>query len=135
MHGEHRIHILIPTAYVDDNALSYAKQIAKPNKFLIGDITGWIRNNWNQRPPEHIYKFLGWVYVADCLLRWIDRAGTILDSGDIIAGIITAITTLNSPDISTWVAKNAVMIGVIGYLIWPTITRLLTAIHKLLFER
>ena len=73
---------------------------------------------------------IGVAFAADFLLRQVDRAGRVLDSGEIITGMITAMNTSNTTDMAGWAAMNAVIIGIVGYLICPAVKRGLSAIHK-----
>ena len=135
MHVAYTMQPPIPLAYVDDNALSYAKQIVKTNMGFTSTVIGRIRDVWNRRPPERIRNLLIYGFAIDCLRRWIDRAGLVLDSGDIIKGMATATTTWKNGDIIEWMVTNFVIMGVAGYLIWPATKGLLVAIHKWATER
>lgn len=135
MYHQLRVHQLVPLAYVDDTARPYAKQIAKTNIASIGSLIGRIRNIWHPAPPERIYKLMVYVCAADCLRRWIDRAGLVLDSSDIAMGLIQAIASWSIADMTSWMATNFVIIGVAVYLMWPVAKRLLATIHKWATER
>ena len=124
---------LISKAYLDDNSRPYANQTI--NRLSIGDVIGRIRNIWNPNPPERIRTLIGYALAADWGLRLIDRIGRILDTGDVITGVTTAITTSSSADVASWLITNVVILGIAGYLLWPVGKQLMTAIHKLVSER
>ena len=125
----------LSTAYGDDNALPYPVQTLNPNSESIGEIIGRTRSDGTLTPPESDRGTIGVVLAVDWLLRQIDRAGVILDSGDIIVGMTKVVTTSNTMDMATWAAMNFVMLCVTGYLLWPSGKRLVTGLHKWARER
>ena len=122
-----------PVAYSYDNARSGRMQILNPHS--IGKFLGLIRSTGDTTPPEHGRSVIGAALAADWLLRQIDRAGRVMDSGDIFAGMTTAMTTSNSLDTAEWAATNVLILSVIGYLVWPAGKRLVRTIHKRAMER
>ena len=122
------------TAYVDDNLVSYATQTINRPSVSIGPVIGRIRNNLAPKSPQNISDLFKYASALECLRIGIDRAGVILDSGDIIVGLTKALNTWTFTDMTGWMTTNAVILGVACYWTWPAGKRLLAAVHKTLMS-
>ena len=128
MYQRDKIHAPFPTVYVDDTAHSDANQTVKLKG--IGKILGRIRSDGDITPPKNDRSVIGAALAADFILRQIDRAGRILDGGEIIQSITTAMNTSSYGDMASWVTMNAPILGIVGYLLYPSAKRIVATIHK-----
>lgn len=129
----------LPPAWEDHNAPPDANQVVNEHGVseyqAIGKVIGQTRSNEPLTSPERERGAIGAALATHTLLRVIDRAGVILDSGDIVLGMTTAINSASSMGIASWAISNGVMLALAAYLLYPAAKRIFTAIHNRLRAR